>query len=113
MFIRRKHKRFQFTEKTHSKKGMLALALAAAILAVYVVFLFLAYRGAGTLSAYYGSAGIFALLGTFVALVLSIQSMREENSFHFFPGAALGVSLIDLLCWAGTYAYGFLLLYQL
>lgn len=113
MFIRRKHKRFQFTEKTHSKKGMFALAVAAVILAVYIAFLFLAYRGAGTLSVYYGSAGVFALLGTFVALVLSIQSMREENSFHFFPGAALGVSLIDLFCWAGTYVYGFMLLYQI
>ncbi len=110
MSLRRKRRnRYKFTEKKHSKKGIAAFAAALAILAVYFAFLFLAFCGKGNLSAYYGSAGVLAMLGTLVTLVLSLQSMREENSFQFFPRLALLTSLFAAGCWIGTYVMGFLL----
>ena len=55
---RRKRNRYKFTEKKQSKRGIAALVVAILIEIVYIVFLNAAFRGDGTLSMYYGSAGI-------------------------------------------------------
>lgn len=104
---RKKRNRYKFTEKKHSKKGIAAFIAALVILALYIVFLILAFRGNGSLSTYYGSAGVFAMLGAVITLILAIQSMREENSFQFFPRLALLVSFFASVCWISTYVMGF------
>lgn len=108
MFTRRRRNRYKFTEKTHSKKGIAAFAAALVILALYIGFLTLAFYGNGNLSAYYGSAGVLAMLGAVATVVLSIQSMREEDSFQLFPRLSLIVSILASVCWIGTYIMGFL-----
>lgn len=80
--------------------------LAFALLAVYVAFVYLAFGGNGSLSAYYGSAGVFAMLVSFVAMALAAAGMREENSFQLFPRIGLLLSLLAAACWVGTYALG-------
>ena len=55
---RRRHSSYKFTEKTHSKRGMVATGLAAALLVLYIGFIHFAFRADGKLSMYYGSAGI-------------------------------------------------------
>ena len=50
------------------------------------------------------------MAGAIVTLTLSVQSMREENSFRFFPRLALIVSVLALVCWGGTYLMGFYLM---
>ena len=65
------------------------------------------YTG-GSLSAYYGSAGVVAMIATFVVLVIAAKSLREEDSFQLFPRLGLGLTLLDMVCWIGTYIWGFL-----
>ena len=36
------------------------------------------------------------------------QSLREEDSFQLFPRLGLGLTLLDMVCWIGTYIWGFL-----
>jgi hypothetical protein len=108
MFHRRRD-RFKFTEKRHSRIGMVTLAIAAVLLICYIIFLVLAFQGAGSLSAYYGSAGVLAMLMALVNLGFSIRSLFEEDSFQLFPRMSLAVSLIAVTCWVGTYAAGFLI----
>ncbi len=107
MFHRRRE-RFKFTEKTHSKKGIISLIAAGVLLVCYFVFVALAFQRNGALSAYYGSAGVFAMLFSVVNLVFAIQSMFEEDSFQLFPRLSFAVSLLALICWIATYAVGFL-----
>lgn len=106
--IGRKRNNFKFTEKTHSKKAVAALTVSIGMIIMYVAFLALAYRGSGNLSAYYGSAGVLAMLVSFITLIFSIQSLFEENSFPFFPRLSLFSSLLALVCWVGTYVLGFI-----
>lgn len=82
--------------------------LAFVLLVVYAVFIYLAFLGEGSLSAYYGSAGVFAMLVSFVGVALAAGSMREENSFQLFPRMGLLLSLLDVVCWVGTYALGWM-----
>ena len=108
MFHKRRD-RFKFTEKTHSRKGIITLAVAGVLLICYAVFLTLAFHGNGGLSAYYGSAGVLAMLLSVGNLVFSIQSLFEEDSFQLFPRLSLAASVCAFLCWGGTYILGFLL----
>ena len=62
----RRRRGYKFTEKKHSRQGILATVLALALLVWYLVFLKLAFQGGGSLSAYYGSAGVVAMIATFV-----------------------------------------------
>lgn len=104
----RRRKGYKFTEKTHSKRGLAATVLAFTLLVLYGVFIYLSFLGDGSLSAYYGSAGVLAMLVSFIGAVLAVGSMREENSFQFFPRMGLFLSLLDLICWVGTYALGWM-----
>ena len=104
----RRRRGYKFTEKKHSRQGILATVLALALLVWYLVFLKLAFQGGGSLSAYYGSAGVVAMIATFVVLVIAAKSLREEDSFQLFPRLGLGLTLLDMVCWIGTYIWGFL-----
>ena len=105
---KRGRNRFKFTEKVHSKKGIMALSLAVVLLALYVVIVYRAFSSSGGLSAYYGSAGIFSMIVSLVTFVLAIQSTMEEDSFQLFPRMAVFVSFVVSVCWIGTYVIGFM-----
>lgn len=104
----RRRRNYKFTEKTHSKRGIFATVLALMLLVLYGVFLYLAFAGDGNLSAYYGSAGVLAMLVSFACMIFAAGSMREENSFQLFPRLGLVLSLADVACWAGTYVLGWM-----
>lgn len=104
----KRKKGYKFTEKKHSKRGIAATVTAVLLLSVYVTFLVLSFRGAGSLSVYYGSAGVFAMLLSFAGVVFAAGSMREENSFQFFPRLGLFLSMLSVACWVGTYTLGWM-----
>lgn len=106
MFLIRRRKRFQFTEKKHSKKGIAASILSAAELVAYGIIVAQAYRTEGGLSAYYGSAGICLLVFSVALVVLAAQSMLEEDSYPLFPRLSLVLSILSVICWGATYALG-------
>ena len=76
----RRRRGYKFTEKKHSRQGILATVLA----------------------------GVVAMIATFVVLVIAAKSLREEDSFQLFPRLGLGLTLLDMVCWIGTYIWGFL-----
>lgn len=107
MFLTRRRKRFKFTERTHSKKGMISCLFSVANLAGFVVILTQAFHSDGSLSTYYGSAGVCLLVLSIGMLLLSIQSLAEEDSYPLFPRLSLLLSIFSVGCWIGTYAVGF------
>ena len=82
---RKRHGSYKFTEKTHSKRGIVATILALVLLVLYLVILELAFRANGGLSAYYGSIGVLAMLASVVVVVVAAGSLREEDSFRLLP----------------------------
>lgn len=75
---------------------------------MYFAFIYLSYSVGGALSTYYGGFGVFAMILAIVALGLSIPTLKEEDSFVFFPRLALGASVIATVLWLCTYIQGFL-----
>lgn len=107
MFHKRRE-RFKFTEKRHSKKGIITMFAAIVLLMIWGLFLIFSYRTAGMLSMYYGSAGVLALIMSVLNFIFSVQSLFEENSFQLFPRVAVILSFLALTGWAATYVFGFL-----
>lgn len=106
---RKRHGSYKFTEKTHSKRGIVATILALVLLVLYLVILELAFRANGGLSAYYGSIGVLAMLASVVVVVVAAGSLREEDSFRLFQRLGLFLSVVNIVCWAGTYVMGFVI----
>lgn len=99
---------YKFTEKTHSKRGIIASIMALVLLAVYSGVLYLAYKGDGGLNMYFGSIGVIAMILSVVTFVLSLTTIKEENSFQFFPRLAIISSFLASVGWIGTYVIGFM-----
>lgn len=85
---RRGYRKYKFTEKTLSKRGITALVLALLSLVSFVVMVVLAFRSAGNLSIYIACYGILAFFAALAAVILAIISLKEENSFRSIPYAA-------------------------
>ena len=96
-------------EVIHTKRGIVATKLALVLLVLYLVILELAFRANGGLSAYYGSIGVLAMLASVVVVVVAAGSLREEDSFRLFPRLGLFLSVVNIVCWAGTYVMGFVI----
>ena len=79
---RRGYRKYKFTEKTLSKRGITALVLALLSLVSFVVMVVLAFRSAGNLSIYIACYGILAFFAALAAVILAIISLKEENSFR-------------------------------
>ena len=85
--FRKKRRRgnYKFTEKTQSKRGIAGFVIAAISIGIlaYVVWNSYSHDGAGSM--YLGSAGVTSMILTIVAVVLSVMSLKEEDSFKLFP----------------------------
>lgn len=106
--MRRRRRSYKFTEKTHSKKAMVSFGLGAVTLVIYFIFVFLSYRAAGQLSAYYGAFGVLSMLVAIISSGIAITTLKEEDSFTLFPRMALVVSVISAILWVGNYVQGFM-----
>mgnify|MGYP006887143792 FL=1 len=106
---RRGYRKYKFTEKTLSKRGITALVLALLSLGSFVVMVVLAFRSAGNLSIYIDCYGIVGFFAALAAVILAIISLKEENSFRSIPYAATFLSIFSLLIWIAVYAGGILL----
>ncbi len=104
-----RRRRYQFTEKKQSRLGICASLLALALLVLFVLLLALAFVHSGTLSVYFGTVGLFALVFAVVDFLMAVHSMREEKSFKLFPRCATMGSILAILCWGGIYFLGFIL----
>ncbi|MGN0343278.1 MAG: DUF6142 family protein [Roseburia sp.] len=101
-------RKYKFTEKTLSKQGLTAFALAALSILSCVLMVVGSGRSGGNLGVYIACIGIFAWMVAVVALVLAIRSLKEENSFHTFPYLGTVCSVLAVLMWTAIYIRGFL-----
>lgn len=102
----RRRSGYKFTEKTQSKKGILALGLAGVSIAIFVAVVYNSFQSRGNGSMYLGSAGVASLLLGCVSFVLAVQSLKEENSFRLFPYLSTVCSVLITGVWIVLYIFG-------
>ncbi len=97
---------YKFTGKKHSKRGMIACALAAASVFALVYLVARSFLQEGEGGVYLGSAGILALAAAFVAFVQAIKSLREDDTFRGIPAVSMGLSVLAAGSWIALYVVG-------
>ncbi|MBQ8279068.1 MAG: hypothetical protein IJZ23_04430 [Roseburia sp.] len=109
--FRKKRRRgnYKFTEKTQSKRGIAGFAIAAVSIGIFAYVVWNSYSHDGAGSMYLGSAGVTSMILAVVAVVISVMSLREEDSFKLFPYLATFSSGLALLTWITLYVMGFML----
>ena len=105
----KERKRYKFTGKKHSKRGMLACALAAASIFALIYLILASFQQKGNGGAYLGGIGIFALFVALAALIQSVKSLREEDAFRGIPIASMLLSVLAAGAWIALYTVGFLM----
>lgn len=106
---RKKRGNYKFTEKTQSKRGIAGFVLAAVSIGILVYVLWNSFLHEGAGSMYLGSAGVTSMLLSVVAFVVSVMSLREEDSFKLFPYLGTFCSGLVLAAWIGLYVIGIVL----
>ena len=101
-------RKYIFTNKKESKKGIMSavlgiIALASLFFAVYETF-----RNQGQALVKYGVAALFALLFALAGVVLGIMSKMEEDIFYLFSYLGIILNLmaiagIGFIIYAGVY----------
>ena len=105
----KKRNHYKFTKKKHSKRGMLACALAAASIFALVYMALLSFWQKGNGSVYLGSAGILALAVALTAFIQAVKSIREDDTFRGIPIASIILSVLAPAAWIAVYTAGFVL----
>lgn len=103
---RRNH--YKFTEKKHSKRGVLACCLAVASIFALLYSVYRSFGERGNGSVYLGSAGLLALVVAIVAFFQAVKSLKEEDTFRNVPVCSMVLSTIASGTWIALYVVGFL-----
>lgn len=106
---RHKRRGYKFTEKTQSKKGFFSFLLSVVSIVVFIYVIMNSFRHKGNGSMYLGSAGVFSMLISAVAVIFAVMSLREEGSFKLFPYLSTVMSFLATGVWIAIYVVGFLM----
>lgn len=103
----KKRKGYIFTNKRHSYRAAMSVALGAISLVSLCIVIFLAYRGGGEAAVKFGFTGLFALLFSLAGLFLGVLTFSDKTYYRLFP--VLGILLnfaalgfISLILYAGA-----------
>ena len=106
---KRRKSNYKFTEKTQSKRGICGFVLSLISLGIFAYVVVNSFRNRGAGSMYLGSAGVTSMILAFVALAISIISLKEEESFKLFPTLGTVTSVLAAGTWISIYVIGFTL----
>lgn len=103
---RKKKNNYKFAGKKHSRRGKVSLILALLSIFAGIGMVVLSILNNGNASIYIGSAGLFSLLLSVVALLIGLGSLNEE-SYKLFPVLGSVCSGLTLAGWIAVYVLGF------
>ncbi|MBQ4293874.1 MAG: hypothetical protein IJT05_06890 [Lachnospiraceae bacterium] len=102
-----RNRRYKFTQKKHSKLGLVAFFFGIGGLLGFVLALVFSARAKGTMSPAAGVFGISFFLVSLAGMIMGIVASRDEDKFQVLPRAALIISIAGMLIWIGIYILGF------
>lgn len=100
---------YKFTEKKQSKRGIVGFIIAAVSIGIFAYVVWNSYTHEGAGSMYLGSAGVTSMILAIVAVIYSVMSLKEENSFKLFPYLGTFCSVLALVTWIALYVMGIVL----
>ncbi len=104
-----KKKGYIFTNKEHTRKGIMATILGIISIATLVYTVLMSYRQDGEVPRQYGAAAMLVMVFAFVGIILGVVSRMERDKYYLFSylGIALNVlvlAAISIILYAGAYS---------
>lgn len=102
----KKRRRYKFSGKKHSTKGIISLIVGLISDICLVTAVRLAFQADGMLGLYAGSLGLLALVIGVIALVLGITACTDEEVYKIYPGLGVLFGVLATVSWIGIYLVG-------
>lgn len=98
-----------FTNKEHTRKGIMATILGIISIATLIYTVLMSYRQDGDVPRQYGAAAMLVMVFAFVGIILGVISRMERDKYYLFSylGIALNVlvlAAISIILYAGAYS---------
>jgi uncharacterized membrane protein (DUF4010 family) len=98
-----------FTNKEHTRKGIMATILGIISMATLIYTVLMSYRQDGNVPRQYGAAAMLVMVFAFVGIILGVVSRMERDKYYLFSylGIALNVlvlAAISIILYAGAYS---------
>ena len=98
-----------FTNKEHTRKGIMATILGIISIATLIYTVLMSYRQDGDVPRQYGAAAMLVMVFAFVGIILGVVSRTERDKYYLFSylGIALNVlvlAAISIILYAGAYS---------
>lgn len=98
-----------FTNKEHTRKGIMATILGIISIATLIYTVLMSYRQDGDVPRQYGVAAMLVMVFAFVGIILGVISRMERDKYYLFSylGIALNVlvlAAISIILYAGAYS---------
>ena len=98
-----------FTNKEHTRKGIMATILGIISIATLIYTVLMSYRQDGEVPRQYGAAAMLVMVFAFVGIILGVVSRTERDKYYLFSylGIALNVlvlAAISIILYAGAYS---------
>lgn len=90
----------------HSKKGIMACVLAAAVAIIFIALILTSFLHKGQSAAIAGSFGLFAVVIAWIGLVTAVRGFRERDKNYITCKVGIGVNGVVLLCLIATFIRG-------
>lgn len=104
--MKQNNRKIKFTNKGHSHRAIWSLVFSMLSLFWLVYGLIQTYRLGDGSGRYLGGIGTLALLLEFIALIMGIRSLKEQNVFTGIPRMAAAVAFVLFILWAAVYGLG-------
>lgn len=98
-----------FTNKEHSRKGIMSTILGVISLATLAYAVITSYRRAGDIPLQYGAAAMLVMIYAFAGIILGVISKTERDKYYLFTYLGIGLNVlvlavISVILYAGAYA---------
>jgi hypothetical protein len=105
----RRYRSYKFTDKHHSKKGILSSAAGALSFILTNVAMYISYTNKGDGENYLAVFGFLAIIFCICGLIAANQSLKEEEVYYFFGRVGMILNLFLFVLWIAVVGMGFLL----
>lgn len=101
-----KKRTYKFTDKKHTKQGVLSSLLGAAALILLAIGVWMAYRTSGNAASGAGLLGLLSMLASIVGFILAIQGFREDDVYYLFSQIGMIVNGALFILWTLIFVAG-------
>lgn len=98
-----------FTNKEHSKKGIMSTILGVISLAALAYAIIMSYQRAGDIPLQYGAVAMLVMIFAFAGIILGVIAKSEKDKYYLFTYLGIGLNVlvlaaISIILYAGAYA---------